>query len=1207
MVETHADQDAAPHPGGPVLSGRRERLHLLLADATEMLLTTRSLPAALEQLCQRAAGVLGDGISITLQNHDATGYTATAAAHVDPAVSDLLRQVVAVYPGEIGTSAEARRRGEALVIDELDPSTVHPARYPLLRAAGVRRVISVPLSGIRRSGNLAVYATRPDTLLDETIYQIATILGERISTALAQHELLAAAEQHAADLQALIRSAQVVAQQRDLSTTLAAIADEIERIIPSDLVGIWRVDRDAGVLEPQIFRRRGRPITLDGTRLAIGQGLISTVLETRQPVYYPESHRDPRAVHHADWRPLIAVHGESTMVGPLTAGDEVVGVIALIRLGVDRFSPQDFTLFQLFADQVAAALRQTVALEAERERRRWAETLAQTTAAIAHAQAPAELAPLVATAAAALAGCGRAWVVLWDPEHASVVATADFPAAGAAMSPPPPPAGRPEATRPSEPHWLDDLSVLPAWLAAALGARGMARGIAAPLIAGDTWYGEIYAWQTRDPARRAVQPEQLDALRTLANQAAAALARLLANRSLTHQLQVNTALRRAAEIALEAESEPAAVDQFLALVVEATGARAASAWLLDADEQRLVRRGSRGDPGTTDPDPAIALSASSPLTRAWHTGASVVLRRGAPLVVAPIQGPDGALGVIRLDYAADDGPDDTSVALIEALARQLGLALATLRLRQRWRRLYRSSVEALAAMVDARDPYTHAHSRNVAHYSRLIATRLRLPASQVEQIELAGLLHDIGKIGIADRILTKEGPLDAAERMVMMTHPTRGAEILASHADLVPVVPLVRHHHERYDGRGYPDGLAGDAIPLGAAIVAAADAFDTMVNDRGYAKRRSVEDALRELEAEAGKHFHPAVVTALVEIVREDPGVVRVPKDDQVSAGRRQSGRLPVGEIAQVRILSGIAHELGALTDLATFIARARAIVASELGYPDVQILLRDPASGTLTATGQDDAGDLALCGHIAALAVASRTLVNIGDVTHLPAAPASTRGIRSALAVPLVAEEEVQGALCAAQHRPHAFDALDEELLTSAANQLAAAIRVAQLHDQVKWAAHHDGLTEALNRRAFYQELTQAIARQARTGAPASLILCDVEGLKQINDRLGHVMGDRVLQAVVERLRALVRPGDLVARYGGDEFAVITFGTSREQAEQLGERIRASLTAEPILPQRGVVMVTVGVAQIGEEGTTPAELIARADARLYAARARRA
>jgi diguanylate cyclase (GGDEF)-like protein/putative nucleotidyltransferase with HDIG domain len=171
--------------------------------------------------------------------------------------------------------------------------------------------------------------------------------------------------------------------------------------------------------------------------------------------------------------------------------------------------------------------------------------------------------------------------------------------------------------------------------------------------------------------------------------------------------------------------------------------------------------------------------------------------------------------------------------------------------------------EALALTSDLREGNLSQHSRQVAELSAATARRLGLPDEDVLRVKLGGWLHDVGKIAVPDAILTKPGPLTDDEWVIMRTHPAVGADLLAHFPELVSACPAVRHHHERYDGTGYPDQLAADQIPLDARIVAAADAYSAMTADRPYHHRKSAADAIRELHRCAGTHFDPDVVNAL--------------------------------------------------------------------------------------------------------------------------------------------------------------------------------------------------------------------------------------------------------------------------------------------------------------------------------------------------------
>jgi putative nucleotidyltransferase with HDIG domain len=186
--------------------------------------------------------------------------------------------------------------------------------------------------------------------------------------------------------------------------------------------------------------------------------------------------------------------------------------------------------------------------------------------------------------------------------------------------------------------------------------------------------------------------------------------------------------------------------------------------------------------------------------------------------------------------------------------------------------MFLGSISALARAIDARDRYTHNHSQRVAQFSVMLAKEYGLSEDEVQEVNLASLLHDVGKIGIPEVILNKMGMLTDEEWRKMREHPLIGEEILSSIAQLDRVRKFMRHHHERYDGRGYPDQLAGEEIPFVSRIIAIADAFDAMITDRPYRGRLALEDALEEVQRNMGSQFDPELASLFVKLVR-DSGV----------------------------------------------------------------------------------------------------------------------------------------------------------------------------------------------------------------------------------------------------------------------------------------------------------------------------------------------
>ena len=219
------------------------------------------------------------------------------------------------------------------------------------------------------------------------------------------------------------------------------------------------------------------------------------------------------------------------------------------------------------------------------------------------------------------------------------------------------------------------------------------------------------------------------------------------------------------------------------------------------------------------------------------------------------------------------GADELGTAyrrLNAAYQQSLRYAEDVRRLYQQLQRAVYQSLVGLANALEAKDPYTRGHSERVGTLSRRLATVLGLNAEEIEVVGQAGLLHDIGKIGIREAVLRKPGRLDASELAEMRRHPIIGAEIVAPLEFLADVAPLIRHHHERQDGGGYPDGLRGASIPLGSRIIAVADVFDALTSDRPYRAAWSADVALAHLGAEAEQRLDERAVSALVSLLSTD-------------------------------------------------------------------------------------------------------------------------------------------------------------------------------------------------------------------------------------------------------------------------------------------------------------------------------------------------
>ncbi len=235
------------------------------------------------------------------------------------------------------------------------------------------------------------------------------------------------------------------------------------------------------------------------------------------------------------------------------------------------------------------------------------------------------------------------------------------------------------------------------------------------------------------------------------------------------------------------------------------------------------------------------------------------------IICVPLVANQKILGVIEVLNKLDGSDfNDQDIHVIVPVATTAAMAIDNTRLQQTILDAYKSTIIALAATIDAKDPYTMGHSQRVMEFTLLAGSSLRLPAEEMETLEYAGILHDIGKIAVDAQILNKTDRLTASEWNTIRRHPIIGAKLLKKIPFLEKASNLVQYHHERYDGEGYPDGLRGEEIPMGARLIAVADAFDSMTTDRAYRPALEIDYAINELRSCAGRQFCPVAVEAFI-------------------------------------------------------------------------------------------------------------------------------------------------------------------------------------------------------------------------------------------------------------------------------------------------------------------------------------------------------
>jgi HD-GYP domain-containing protein (c-di-GMP phosphodiesterase class II) len=249
-------------------------------------------------------------------------------------------------------------------------------------------------------------------------------------------------------------------------------------------------------------------------------------------------------------------------------------------------------------------------------------------------------------------------------------------------------------------------------------------------------------------------------------------------------------------------------------------------------------------------------------------GESIVRQRIRSVMCAPMRTTDQILGVLYVDSMMAREFSEAELELLAAVGNQAGIALHRARLMEEVERLFFDVMKAIASLIDAKDGYTHKHSERVAAFGVRLARHLGFDSDSRAVVELSGLLHDVGKIGVPDAILNKPGKLTDEEFAQMRLHPVHGARILSQiqSEKVVNILPGVKCHHERWDGKGYPDGLKGEEIPLLGRVLGVADFLDALTSDRSYRKGLPLEEALNMVKDLEGKAFDPAVVKAAVEL-----------------------------------------------------------------------------------------------------------------------------------------------------------------------------------------------------------------------------------------------------------------------------------------------------------------------------------------------------
>ena len=510
-----------------------------------------------------------------------------------------------------------------------------------------------------------------------------------------------------------------------------------------------------------------------------------------------------------------------------------------------------------------------------------------------------------------------------------------------------------------------------------------------------------------------------------------------------------------------------------------------------------------------------------------------------------------------------------------------------------------ATIEALALAIEAKAGCTPEHVRSIQQYAAMLAESCGMSDEDVQAVRTAALLHDIGNMAVPEHILSKPDALTPEEFERVKIHTRVGAEILRNVPFGAPVADLVLYHHERWDGLGYPGGLRGEDIPLGARVLAIADCFSTLQADRPYRAARTKQDAVAVMKEFAGSAFDPALVDLLL---------TRLTAQTMMPVNAAGDGTWVADEPMALQDIAGAHREEQTLYEIAQ-------ALGSSLGVSDSMALIQHKVSRLVPFTtcalflGDDSSGYHCRYAHGPGTeALLKWTPKTWSDLSLRLPSMADGRGANgedlvALLPCRLTFEGRLIGALLIYHTVPGCFTDEHRRILGRVSEQAAAVIYNSTRFEQSEQESQTDALTGLANRRSLDRQLEMGLVRAGSTKGSVSVVVLDLDRLKEINDTYGHDAGDRALRAVGSVLRATVRSNDLCARFAGDEFIVVLWDCNTENERRRVADLQTAVAAYPFEPRPGVrvsLSISAGAARFPEDGLTFDELLSAGDERMY-------
>lgn len=521
-------------------------------------------------------------------------------------------------------------------------------------------------------------------------------------------------------------------------------------------------------------------------------------------------------------------------------------------------------------------------------------------------------------------------------------------------------------------------------------------------------------------------------------------------------------------------------------------------------------------------------------------------------------------------------------------------------------------LQVMAQAMEAREGRGVIHFERLARYAHGLGRAMGMEGVQLMALEAGALLHDVGKLAIPDYLLTKPDSLTPEEFELLKQHPVIGADIIERASLPFPVAPMVRAHQENWDGTGYPDGRKGTEIPAGARVLRVLDALDALTADRPYRRGLSLHDAVAQIQKDEGLLFDPAVVQCLVDNYRtwEKQAADSMPGGTIPSGLETKSVATMIAETRrEEQTLTELVKLLKASLDLEGTMLRLERELSRIIPHETMVVFrLRDAVLTPWHICGENhhtfQSAQIPLGRGVSGLVARTGRGVADGmaaaDVQFTDGQGAACR-LQSILSVPMVCNGTVAGVLSLYSDQEMYFTAGHLRLLTALAPSLASWLENSLLYYQAKSRASTDGLTGLPNAASLFAHLQNEIARAGRAQLAVSVVVCDLDGFKAVNDRFGHLVGNQLLKAIGAGLKSNCREYDFVSRMGGDEFVVILPGMDLKAAQVRCQVLEEVVVAAGIeVCGEECVHMSSGIAQLGPDGRNPDELVTTADLRMY-------